>query len=108
MRPLLRSRRLAVEPRKAKKDEPVRLIASTSLLAETLGLPPRYIRRLVDEGRIPAYRPSGRRLIFDLDEVIAAIKAMPRAERPMAGATPYASRPRPPKPKTPLPRKRTR
>jgi hypothetical protein len=75
-----------------------RLVASISLLAERTGLPPGLLRGLYARGIIPAYRPGGRKLVFDVDEVIAAIKRHQAATTPARNATPYSYRPRKPKP----------
>ncbi len=46
--------------------------------AELIGISPNHFDKLVKEGRLPAPRELGGRVLWDSDEIRAAWRAMPR------------------------------
>ena len=59
----------------------------TSQLAEQLGLAPKTVQRLARAGELPHLRVGLRTLLFDPDEVTAALKARARGHSPEPVAT---------------------
>jgi hypothetical protein len=55
---------------------PERLLNATEIGA-VLGVSARSVIRQVELGRLPAYRPTPRRLAFNLDEVLDALRVEP-------------------------------
>ncbi len=49
-------------------------LLSASEVAEVLGCSARSVLRQAERGRYPYYRPSPRRVVFDLEAVLAAIR----------------------------------
>jgi predicted DNA-binding transcriptional regulator AlpA len=50
--------------------------------AELIGISPNHFDKLVKEGRLPAPREVGGRILWDSEEIRAAWRAMPRRGQP--------------------------
>ncbi|MBU6335795.1 MAG: excisionase family DNA-binding protein [Chloroflexi bacterium] len=60
-------------------DEPKRpRLVPAEVVADAVQVSPRTILEWHRQGRIPGVRPTGSTVRFDLDEVLAALKAGPR------------------------------
>ena len=53
---------------------PNKIFISVKELSKKICTPPYTIRKLVREGKLPAYRITGKNLLFDYDEIIEIIQ----------------------------------